>query len=220
MPRACCSAKTSLVKQDLADFKPMEAGGFLIGDNGSLGGFEALRLVRFVFRGVGERWGGDRTLEFTGEGDLSPLRGWFSWGDGTQRSRAGLSSGGPPGLEPWFGKTRSCQGVSGSNPVLLREFSIPMPMPMPIPRRAARVCRAGSSSAGGVSVRRHVGWEQRPFASSCDSCGHPPVIEAKGSHAKTRRREGVVGLSFGEDVADEIGPRGFQTGGSSEIPSW
>jgi hypothetical protein len=40
--------------------------------------------------------------------------------------------------------------VSGSNPVLLREFSIPMPMPTPIPTRAARVCRAGCSSAWGL----------------------------------------------------------------------
>ena len=67
VPRACCSAKTSLVKQDLADFKPMEAGGFLIGDNGSLGGFEALRLVRFVFRGVGF-WRSDRMLVVAREG--------------------------------------------------------------------------------------------------------------------------------------------------------
>jgi hypothetical protein len=39
---------------------------------------------------------------------------------------------------------------------------MPMPMPMAIPTRAARVCRAGSSSAGGVSVLRLRGsaaWE-------------------------------------------------------------
>jgi hypothetical protein len=81
-----------------------------------------------------------------GEGVLSPLRGWFSWGDGTQRSRAGLSSGGPPGLGPRLG-SRSYAGASGSNPVLPREISIPMPIP--IPTRDARVCRTGSSSAGG-----------------------------------------------------------------------
>jgi hypothetical protein len=52
--------------------------------------------------------------------------------------------------------------------------------------RDARVCRAGSSSAGGVSVRRHVGWEQCPFATFCDFCGHPLGIEAKGFHAKPR----------------------------------
>jgi hypothetical protein len=71
-----------------------------------------------------------------GEGVLSPLRGWLSWGDRTQRSRAGLSSDGPPGLGARLGKTRSCRSGSGSNPVLLREFSIPMPMPMPM--RAAK----------------------------------------------------------------------------------
>jgi hypothetical protein len=87
-------------------------------------------------------------------GELSPLRGWFSWGDGTQRSRDGLSSDGPPGLGARLGSTRSCRGVSGSNPFLLREFSIPIPIPIPMPTCAARVCRAGSSSAGGVSVRR------------------------------------------------------------------
>ena len=36
-------------------------------------------------------------------GNLSPRWGWFSWGDGTQRSRAGLSSDGPPGLGPRLG---------------------------------------------------------------------------------------------------------------------
>jgi hypothetical protein len=69
------------VKQDLADFKPMEAGGFLIGDDGSLGGFEALRLIRFVFRGVVGRWRRQRMLAVAREGDLSPRWGWFSmWG--------------------------------------------------------------------------------------------------------------------------------------------
>ena len=32
-------------------------------------------------------------------GFCRPCRGWLLLGDGTQRSRAGLSSGGPPGLE-------------------------------------------------------------------------------------------------------------------------
>ena len=86
-----------------------------------------------------------------GEGVLSLLRGWVFTGDGTQRSRTGLSSAGPPGLGPRLG-TRSWAGASGSNPVLPRELSIPMPIP--IPTHDARGCRAGSSSAGGVSVRR------------------------------------------------------------------
>ena len=60
----------------------------------------------------------------------------------------------PPGLGQRIGKGRRGRGVSGSNPVLVREFSIPMPMPIPIPTRASRGCRVGSSSAGGVSVRR------------------------------------------------------------------
>jgi hypothetical protein len=87
-------------------------------------------------------------------GFCRPSGAGFSRGDGTQRSRAGLLSDGPPGLGPRLGKTRSCRGVSGSNPVLVREFSIPMPIPIPIPTRDARVCRAGSSTAGVVSVRR------------------------------------------------------------------
>ena len=33
-------------------------------------------------------------------GFCRPCRGWMFLGDGTQRSRAGLSSGGPPGLVP------------------------------------------------------------------------------------------------------------------------
>ena len=49
-------AKRSLAKQDSADLKPVEAAGFQIGDDGSLGGFEALRLICFVFRGVVELW--------------------------------------------------------------------------------------------------------------------------------------------------------------------
>ena len=38
-----------------------------------------------------------------------------------------------------------------------------------------------SAPGGGL-----VGWGQRPFASSCDFCGHQSVIEAEGSHAKNR----------------------------------
>jgi hypothetical protein len=44
-------------------------------------------------------------------------------------------------------------GASGSDPVLLFESSIPMPIPIPIPTRGARRCRAGSSSAVGLSGR-------------------------------------------------------------------
>jgi hypothetical protein len=142
-------------------------------------------------------------------GNLSPLRGWFSWVDGTQRSRAGLSSDGPPGLGPRLG-TRSCAGASGSNPVLLREFSIPIPMPIPIPTRDARVCRSGSSSAGDVSVGRHVGWEQCLFATFCDFCGHPPGIEAKGAHEKTRR----TGRGRGSQGMTRAGTRRRRGGGT------
>jgi hypothetical protein len=86
-------------------------------------------------------------------GICRPSGAGCSWEDGTQRSRAGLQSGGPSGLGPGFGKTRSCRGVSGSNPVLPGEFSIPMPIPIPIPTRVARGCRATLSSDGGVSSR-------------------------------------------------------------------
>jgi hypothetical protein len=104
------------------------------------------------------------------------LRGGLKVGCHAQRSRVGLPSDGPPGLGPWPGKTRSCQGVSGSNPVLPREFSIPMPIAIPIPTRAARVCRAGSSSARDVSVRQLRRMGTAPFCdvlrflrpSSCD----------------------------------------------------
>ena len=95
-----------------------------------------------------------RMLAVAREGVLSPLRGWFSWGDETQRSRAGLPSDGPPGLGPRLCRARGCLGVSGSDRVFPCDFSIPMPIPIPIPTRGARVCRAGSSSAGGVSVRQ------------------------------------------------------------------
>jgi hypothetical protein len=165
---------------------PTSAGSASRCESDSLAGGGARRHQ--VFRGVVGLWRSDRMLAVAREGDLSPLRGWFSWGDGTQRSRAGLSSDGPPGPGPWPGKTRSCQGVSGSNPVLLPEFSIPMPMP--IPTRAARGCRAGSLSAGACRFGGFVGWEQCPFATFCDFCGGPPVIEAKEAHAKNRRRAG------------------------------
>ena len=36
----------------------------------------------------------------TAPGFCRPCRGWMFLGDGTQRLRAGLSSGGPPGLMP------------------------------------------------------------------------------------------------------------------------
>ncbi len=59
----------------------MEVGGFEIGDDGHLGGFEALRLIRFVFLGFGERWRGDRMLAVAREGDLSPRWGFGFMGE-------------------------------------------------------------------------------------------------------------------------------------------
>jgi hypothetical protein len=56
--------------------------------------------------------------------------------------------------------------------------------------------RQRSAPAEAVLARRlgrdswRRGWEQLPFATFCDLCGHPPVIEAEGSHAKTRRGKG------------------------------
>ena len=47
-----------------------------IGGDGSLGGFEALRLVSFAFRAVDERWSGGRVRAFMCEGNLSPRWGW------------------------------------------------------------------------------------------------------------------------------------------------
>jgi hypothetical protein len=46
MPIPTRAAKASLVKWDGADFRPVEAGGFRIGGDGPLGGFEALRFIR------------------------------------------------------------------------------------------------------------------------------------------------------------------------------
>jgi hypothetical protein len=45
-------------------FQPVESGDFLIGDDGYLGGFEALRLARFAFRGVFGFWRIDRMAVF------------------------------------------------------------------------------------------------------------------------------------------------------------
>jgi hypothetical protein len=89
-----------------------------------------------------------------GRGSVAPPGAGCAWGDETQRSRAGLSSGGPPGLGPRIGSARGCRGASGSDTVLPSEFSIPMPIPIPIPipipTRAARVGWAGFSSAWGL----------------------------------------------------------------------
>jgi hypothetical protein len=94
-------------------------------------------------------------------------------------------------------------GASGSDPVLLFEFSIPTPMPIPIPTRAARVCRAGSSSAVGVSGREvSEARGNRGEGSGTDEGGHVRVaisllrpsqlrmgfrFPAGMAHAKTRR---------------------------------
>ena len=78
-PGAFRSAKTSLVKWDRAVFEPVESAGFQNADDGHLGGFEALRLIRFVFRGVGF-WRSDRMLAVAREGDLSPRWGWVFMG--------------------------------------------------------------------------------------------------------------------------------------------
>ena len=54
----------------------MEAAGFQIWDDGSLGGFEALRLICFVFRGAVELGRSERLLVFVwGKGFCRPCRG-------------------------------------------------------------------------------------------------------------------------------------------------
>ena len=107
----------------------------------------------------------DRMLAVAREGVLSPLRGWFSWGDETQRSRAGLPSDGPPGLGPRLG------GNGDVNVCCPGELS----------RRGGWRWSLSPREEGGFA-----GWEQHPFATFCDFCGHPHGIEANGSHAKNR----------------------------------
>jgi hypothetical protein len=65
--------------------------------------FAASRLIRFVFRAVVARSRVDRMLAFGERESVAPAGVGCSWGDGTQRSRAGLFSDGPPGLEPRLG---------------------------------------------------------------------------------------------------------------------
>jgi hypothetical protein len=105
-----CSAKTSAVKWNRATFGSVDAGGFQIGDDGYLGGFEALRLIRFVFRDVVERWCSERMLAFVGEGNLSPLPGLgFLGGRNPALTRwaivcrpSGPGAGISAGLVGWF----------------------------------------------------------------------------------------------------------------------
>ena len=67
----------------------MESAGFLFGDDGSLGGFEALRLIRFVFRGLVEFWRSDRVLVVAREGGFCRPAGAGFHG-GTQPSAHAL----------------------------------------------------------------------------------------------------------------------------------
>jgi hypothetical protein len=53
----------------------VEAVGFQNSDDRPLGGFEALRLFRFVFRAVVRRTRRERMLALAREGVLSPLPG-------------------------------------------------------------------------------------------------------------------------------------------------
>ena len=69
-----------------------------------------MRLVHFVFRGVVELSRSDRMLVVAREGGFCrPAGAGLSGGDGTQRSRAGLSSVGPPGLGPGLRGSASCR---------------------------------------------------------------------------------------------------------------
>jgi len=164
-------------------------GGGLVGEDGYLGGFEALRLVRLVFGGVGFWRGRGNGGARRGEGFCRPAGAGFRRGDGTQRSRAGLLSGGPPGVGPWSGKTEAAKVHRDRTrffPVSFRYRCRYRCVRRGFVGRAHRppgACRSGS----------FVGWEQCPFATFCDFCGYPPVIEAKGAHAKARRREGGGG---------------------------
>jgi hypothetical protein len=68
------SAKMPLVKRDRADFKAVEGAGFQNADEGYLGGFDALRLIRLVFRGFVELSRSDRVLVVAREGGaVAPL---------------------------------------------------------------------------------------------------------------------------------------------------
>jgi hypothetical protein len=53
----------------------VQEAGLQIGDDGHLGGFEALRLIRFVFLGVVGLSRSDRMLVVAREGVLSTLSG-------------------------------------------------------------------------------------------------------------------------------------------------
>jgi hypothetical protein len=60
------------------------------------------------------------------EGILSPLPGLFPSAAGTQRSRAGLLSVGPPGLGPWLRGLALC-GRAGAFAGLPKLTKVPVP---------------------------------------------------------------------------------------------
>ena len=115
------------------------------------------RLGRWLSRDpIGEA-GGRNLYAFAGNDPVNSqdVLGLFSWFGGSEPQQGspggnmGPSDGGR--MESLMRSFVKCafSAVDGFFP---REFSIPMPIPMPT--RAARVRRAGSSFAEGVSVRR------------------------------------------------------------------
>jgi hypothetical protein len=124
-PWARCSAKTSLVNET-----GRISGRWKQGDSGlvltpPLGGFEPVSCFSALSSGAMERRSdaGVRGVRPS----VAPPGAGCSLGEGTQRSRAGLSSGGPPGLGPrigtglvgWFRVVGVLRGDSqASNPSL------------------------------------------------------------------------------------------------------
>ncbi len=124
-------------------------------------------------------------------GSVAPAGAWGSWGDGTRRSRAGLPSDGPPGLGRGLGKPE----LSQVNQDATRFFAVSFRYRCRCRCRSRRVRRGFAGrvhrSPGACRFGGFIRWEQCPFATFCDFCGQPPVIEAKGARTKTRRGAGT-----------------------------
>jgi hypothetical protein len=141
--------------------------------------------IHRVFRGGFRHWRSDRMLRSQGKGFYRPSGAGFH---GETEPSAHALGYHLSALRAWghgLGRPKAAKAYRDWPrffPVSFRDRSRSRRVERGFAGRAHRppgACRSGS----------FVGWEQCPFATFCDFCGHSLGIEAEGSHAKARRRE-------------------------------